>query len=173
MIRLEVEQLLTRVSYKPNFAVAYNPTGYWKCGDTPGRYDLFVDEQEDAGPHRVWFVMYVPDCTVVDVVNARPVGAPRRHVLVPQAPPVEVCAEYRADGRQLFRQDLDLISVQQTSLVPSAIDTVDDFFAWVKAEILRLEQHESDEWFKIDGAAANSPHPKYGGFFVPSEGASL
>ena len=50
------------------------------------------------------------------------------------------------------------VKVQQWSVIPPYDLTQDQFNDFVFREILRLERHEAQEWFKIDGKLWNDPH---------------
>lgn len=52
-----------------------------------------------------------------------------------------------------------VLPVYSTAVVPRTIETESEFWFWLRYDgIPQLEEHEMDEWFKVDGMVMFDPH---------------
>lgn len=51
-------------------------------------------------------------------------------------------------------------TVQQLPLDRFNMMSDDQVYSWIGTALMRLEEHEFDEWFKVDGRHVFDPHPE-------------
>lgn len=139
----DVEKLISKFSYKPNFEFTIQP---WSRigGYTRG------EEQFSIG-----ITMWTLDSTKTYPPARELIGLyPRAMVGIGGL--VEVMTE---NGRQTW--NLEPSKAERREMVPLiALRSEDAFLRWLHSVIGNLEDHEIDEWFKVDGVPVNDPHKK-------------
>lgn len=68
----------------------------------------------------------------------------------------ESAADYRAE--YAYHQDLDLIPVMGRYTVPCGLRKGQFFTPFLRGIIRSMEDHETDEWFRVDSTPLNDPH---------------
>jgi hypothetical protein len=130
----DVKRLLEGFTYKPNFTMG-----------------LYPPPETFTGIAMIRALAYCPDSSLS---NRVPVEA---HEL-------ELFDDWRwQNPRRLittgryFTQKLHLIEITAAWDVPKGL-TEPDFWPWLHARITEFENHERDEFFKVNGAAVYNPH---------------